>query len=684
MNGEKKKNFLLFHLLIFCFSFGWTIPDLGNESGVEKVSLVAKPAFSPIAIVMKELEPPSEETLLNNILPSYDMFKSTISLELEPPNENYDIGPPTYEDHTMTPVTSSRVTPVTSSRESENPDAEILVGDYSETTDSALHDTILSNIDSLPHLEQNPKCDGLQVKITFTETVGQIGVKPVIVDNTAKELKQGDFIHGYVTIKNTNKEAVKFDMFYVLFEGKTAFNTDKSPKRHTFLTMVDLFASWSYANIDRLVTDQGDPHDWCPGEIDPFDGTSLSIDARRLFQPGVTYKRFFTFKIPQKLLDDTCGKSLPQHAELCPTFGINKEGVPASVLLSSSRIRDLSMINSFISYDVAAIIIGRASNFDVEVPKDRYIIAKREKSPIRLIPDPAYFNYDANAHYDAFVSSVEELVKPELVPSMSQDTIKVKQLYHLRNMKRSGYYQCVQPFKKKTLTGTSNAGIIALSSKKTEYCIRYTPPHHGVKSEVVVPLELRYSGSLQSPEIKKVDVELVALTIQSKLHPIPIEFTNEMLFNDQEIISKPTTSNFDSILISKFNNYLQQLSQAVKNGAKIEYQMFRDVKTLASLSTKYINLTVPDLEFFRDGTKAKLNSIPWKVDENDLVKKFSIAMDLSKCSLKGVNNTIRGLDKITLVPTFQSCYISRMYYIRVVIKTNGATLSLNLPLRIER
>lgn len=157
-----------------------------------------------------------------------------------------------------------------------------------------------------------------------------------------------------------------------------------------------------------------------------------------------------------------------------------------------------------------------------------------------------------------------------------------------------------------------------------------------------------------------------------------------MLFNDQEILSNPVTNNFDTIIIGKFNKYLQKMSQAVKAGAKIEYLIYRDVKTLASLSTKYINLSVPDIEFYQDDTNLKLNSMPWESNENDLVTKFSIAMDLNKCTLKGVNNTVKGLDKITLVPTFQSCYVSRMYYIKVTVKTNGATLVLNLPLRIER
>ena len=119
----------------------------------------------------------------------------------------------------------------------------------------------MAHIDSLPCLEGNPKCDGLDVKITFTETVGQVGIKPLITDTSAKEFKQGDFLHGYVTIKNTTDQPIKFDMVYVLFEGVTALNTDKSPEKHNFLTMVDLFASWSYANIDSCLLYTSDAAD---------------------------------------------------------------------------------------------------------------------------------------------------------------------------------------------------------------------------------------------------------------------------------------------------------------------------------------------------------------------------------------------------------------------------------------
>ena len=35
-------------------------------------------------------------------------------------------------------------------------------------------------------------------------------------------------------------------------------------------------------------------------------------------------------------------------------------------------------------------------------------------------------------------------------------------------------------------------------------------------------------------------------------------------------------------------------------------------------------------------------------------------MNLNNCSLKSNDHPLKGLDKITLVPDFQSCYVSRL------------------------
>ncbi|KAI5961260.1 uncharacterized protein KGF55_004185 [Candida pseudojiufengensis] len=661
-----------------------------------------------------DYEPPNENSLLNNILPSYGMFKSTISLELEPSNENFSVDPPTYDNHEMTPITSVSSSQIQSPQEESTP-SNIFVDDYfdpNQESDNLWQNTILTNVDKLPNLtsESNSKSNALQVNIKFTENVCQKGIKPVIIDPSLKEFTQGDYIHGYITMENTSDEPISFDMVYVVFEGTlTVLESNlTSLVKFKFLNMMDLFASWSYANIDRLVTDNGYPHDWCDGEIDPYDNTLLSIDVKRIFEPHVTYKRYFTFKIPEKLLDDECDHSLPMHTQIIPTFGIDRQNIPPSLLLAnkSTQIKDLAFIDSNITYSVDARVIGRASKYNCQTEKDHFILAKQASCPIRVIPNHNELDYDANVDYHAFVQSVKEKIdfgnellnnQPLLSPSLSHDTMKVKQLYNETKCdKKTSQYESVQPFKRKIFGTTKNLGIVSLSTDKRVYVIQYTPPSKfGTKNkdtEIIIPLELRYTGK-EAPEIKSVEVELVSLTIQSKKHSIPIEFTSEMSFNDQEINSKPVAENFDSIIIHKFQKYLNDFNKLIKECGnetlKIETKQYRDVKALAALKTKYINLPISDLQYLTQskegfGSNVSIKTIPWVKDDDWSKKNFSIKMDLNNCGLKGIDHPVKGLSKITLVPNFQSCYISRMYYLKLNMKTNGALLVLHVPLEIVR
>ncbi|KAI5955603.1 hypothetical protein KGF54_001105 [Candida jiufengensis] len=660
--------------------------------------------------------PPNENSLLNNILPSYEMFKSTISLELEPSNENFLVDPPTYDDYEMTPVSSQTQSPLEEQPPSDS--NNLYVDDYfdpNQENDNSWQNTILTNVDKLANLtlEQNSPSNQLNVNIKFTENVCQKGIKPVIIDPSNKEFTQGDYIHGYITMENTSNEPISFDMVYVVFEGTlTVLETNlTSIIKFKFLNMMDLFASWSYANIDRLVTDNGDPHDWCDGEIDPYDNTLLAIDVKRIFEPHVKYKRFFTFKIPEKLLDDECDHSLPMHTQIIPTFGIDKQNIPPSVILANktNQIKDLSFIDSNITYSVDARVIGRASKYNYKLgnEKDQFILAKQVSCPIRVIPNHIEFDYDASVHYHAFVQSVVEKIEfgnsllynshPLLSPSVSQDTMKIKQLYNeTRCDTKSFQYEAVQPFKKKSFGSSKNLGIVSLSTDKKTYVIQYTPPtKFGTEikdTEVIIPIELKYTGK-EAPEVKSIDVELVTLTVQSKKHSIPIEFTSEMLFNDQEITSKPIANNFDSIIIHKFQNYLHELNRLIKECGnetlKIETKQYRDVKALASLKTKYINLPISDLLFLTQskdgfGSNASIKSIPWEKDDQWFKKKFFIKMNLNNCGLKGIDHPIRGLNKITLVPNFQTCYMARLYYLKINLKTNGALLILHVPIEIVK
>ncbi|KAF6070163.1 Bul1 N terminus family protein [Candida albicans] len=655
-----------------------------------------------------EPQPPNEDELLNNILPSYHMFQSTVSKNLTPTNENYSIDPPTYE---MTPITSETPSLLTFSR-MQSPVDERLETDnyfpqsdndsvtYNQESEDMWKNSILANADKLPNLthKKNSMSECLQIDIQVTEKVCQSGIKPIFMDPSNREFKQGDYLHGYVTIRNTSDQPIPFDMVYVVFEGtfttldtsSGTISTEMPALRFKFLTMLDLFASWSYANIDRLITDNGDPHDWCNGETDPYDNTLLSIDVKRLFQPNVTYKRFFTFKIPDKLLDSTCDQyNLPTHTEIPPTLGIDRNSFPPSFLLANQHliVKDLSFSDSCLAYRIDARVIGKASDYKYKVDKDH------------------------------------NTSRPNLSPMMSNDSVKLRQLYDVaddtfktnlrsgKSMRDEDYYQCLIPFKKKSITGSSKyLGIISLSTIKEHYKIRYTPPTRFGKApppndtELLIPLELNYftesSTPLKNlPEIKAIDVEVVALSIRSKKHPIPIEFTTDMLFAEKEIdIKKSQPANFNSLVVARFSNYLNEFHKLIKGvgneALRLETKLYQDVKCLASLKTKYINLPISNLVFETTsqngiGTTTEVKSLQWQEEQSEkgklFTKKFAVRMNLNNCSSKSNDNSSKGLDRITLVPSFQTCFASRLYYIKMTVRLNhGDSLLVNVPLNIHR
>ncbi|KAK6466020.1 BUL1-like protein [Scheffersomyces coipomensis] len=766
-----------------------------------------------------------EDDLINNILPSYHMFQSTVSKNLTLTDENFNVEPPMYE---MTPVTSATptilsvsdlISPTESSNNSvdhfpfpsipeeseyQNHHHQHPIDPNDESTfnqDSAeiWENTILANVHKLSNiskLKNSPTAD-LDINITVTEKICQKGIKPTIIDISDKEFKQGDYIHGYVTIINKSDKPIPFDMVYVVFEGTLTIldnnngvlDTSKPLSVFKFLNMLDLFASWSYANIDRLVTDNGDPHDWCDGETDPYDNTVLSIDVKRLFQPNVTYKRFFTFKVPDKLLDDICeDHGLIRHCDLPPSLGISRNSLPASVLMAhkESRIRDLTFIDSAITYSVDARIIGRSHDYNYLMEeRDRYIIAKDAVCPIRVIPTNNEDIYNKKAIYEEsklFYKAFHDLIKEKvdfaedllnvstqsrgglfnLTPQSSRDSLtpsisnsngnihKLRQLYQIADinylnenvkLKKSDhkqfdddYYQYLLPFKKKSLTGNVKIlGVLSLSSPKTIYSVDYIPPikfrdpAKTYSTQITIPLELSYvieslggsgsssglgsSSKVQFPEIKSLHVELVVLTIKSKKYPIPIEFNHDLCFKDREISSSKNQEidNFDNIVTKQYNTYVTKISHIIKTLGndliKFETKLYKDIRALSQLQTKYINLSIVDFDLFSRhdntslGLQKSIKTIPWEhetisnsttstVNNHSLYsKKFEIKLDLSNCHLKGMEalHNQAGFDYLTLVPNFQTCLISRLYYFKITVKLmNGESLIVNVPLSIER
>lgn len=809
-----------------------------------------------------------EDELLNNILPSYHMFQSTISKNLTPTDENYRVDPPIYEvtpvstNATTSPITSAVQTPRAGPSRIAGPSgdgypfpnqpfsqASILNESASNLSSTFSSDpvqlypqpsqastfnaesadiwenTILANAHKLPNLSDanHEFSKNLEIDIKVTDKVCQKGVKPDIIDPSQFEYKQGDYLHGYVTITNRSKDPIPFDMVYVVFEGSLVvldhsqglIDSQQPVNVYKFLNMTDLFASWSFANIDRLVTDNGDPHDWCEGETDPYDNTCLSIDVKRFFQPNITYKRFFTFRVPEKLLDDACEfHNFGKHSEVPPSLGVARDmkSIPLMYLSNTSKnankIKDFSFIDTYINYSVDARIIGKASEYKdakelklrSNKPKDRYVIAKELICPIRVVP--LSYNHDEYLNprneeitlfYRAFVDSVKNKIaygletlanmnndnhniispyqSPESVSlfmsnsalSPSNSTDRLKQLYSaanttakesiLRQFKNlalgnvaetrglndedydDNAYQFMTPYKKKSLTGSLKVlGILSLSTPKQEYKSLYVPPlryrdrNQSYNNNISIPVEIAFfyepktSGKQVScPDIKLVTCELVSLTIRSKKYEIPIEFNHEMCFRDRQIVhntSTPSSSSsslfsnakheeqeindFDSITIKPFQGYYNKLLELIRKfgndpNFRVETQLFRDVKAMAFLQTKFINLNIANPKFYTQskhnrGIHQNLNNIEWKHTESTTnknysyyTKKFDISLDLNGCHTKGTDPPKDCcFDHFTLVPNFQTCFMTRMYYIKIRVKmTNGTQLEVNVPLSIE-
>lgn len=726
-----------------------------------------------------------DDELINSILPSYHMFQSTISKRLVPNDENYKVDPPRYE---MSPLNSGAVTPVASAATMSplamfdlsefpfpNPNPNLNPEDDSEdfTQNSAqlFEKTILANVHKLDNLmdTSNSMASHLDVEITFTDSVCQKGVKPNIIDVSNREYQQEEYLHGYVTMTNRFTEPIPFDIVYVIFEGSlVVVQSSNGPKDHAhpptvfkFLNMPDLFASWTYANIDRLATDEGNPHDWCVGEKDPYDDTVLSIDAKRLFQPGVTYKRFFSFRIPDRLLDDNCDvHNLDGHCTMLPTLG-NPVSITSSRRFhdfTEKKIKDFSFMDTFISYSVSTKIIGKASQYNHKVPKDKFVLTKEVSVPIRVLPftiQPEYPDYWAKkvlASFKALKDTVEQKIDEGTLVLLSKNSGSVlsltsmvsqlspltsrgltsEKLRHLYNVPATSsknnkseelpLYQNLTSYRKQKLTGFSKVlGVFSLSTPKIKYSFPYIPPLQyrnplqRYNTQLEIPIDISYSyeyeGENQTPpEPKSVSCELIVMTARSKKHLIPLEFNHDMCFLDYVVDDVATKKagedypNFDSIVIKPFHDYLHRLTSIMKrvgfndDAFRVETQLFKDIKSLATLQTKHINLAIEDvrIESSSDssmGYYKNLAAIPWSETQATtnanckiFTKKVKLHLDLDTCHLKGTTPLAgkSAFDTVCLVPDFQTCLLVRLYYVRITVKhKSGASQVVHVPVTIE-
>lgn len=434
-----------------------------------RLSSVIRRQAAEDGVVQDELE-------LLNILPSYQMYRNTVSMNLTPSTDNEEQLLPDYE---LTPQMSAGSLSSSASNgdyfgqmPASEPNSNI-----NENVEES-NETILGNVHKLKRLSSTNKNVSklLKLQLFFTEKVGKIGVKPKIIDPLSMELKQGDYVYGFILINNNTDKIIPFDLFAVVLEGSEITMNNKQsivqyPTSVTqFLTMFDFAASYNDANVDRLSDEKSNPH--IPMETyDPIDNTRVQLDHKRILKPNITYKKFFAFKLPEKLLDSTCDHGLVNHLQLPSTLGVSKyeaintlrqkwkaveedkvKGVSTptveadlnSKLKYSCCTNDFAFPENSISYSISARIIGKESDYEPlfhsgvmspKPPSHEYVVANEVSAYLRVISSTnSIFELnrkmiveEARLIYSNMVEKIKGIIahgkELSFVPQESRDTI---------------------------------------------------------------------------------------------------------------------------------------------------------------------------------------------------------------------------------------------------------------------
>lgn len=386
-----------------------------------------------------------------DVLPSFQMFQSILKRDDSQFSENLTVNPPLYGDTAnSSPTPPGGLSPVSSARDhvtgsidgitsrlneyalnqqeeeeesyffnehdydaSENP----ATGGSAPITDSDTYgETVLDNIDRLPKLNNSP----IDIQIYVTKRIPQPNQSNEL-ETRLKMYSSGDFVNGYIIITNTSDEPVDFGLFVVTLDG-TIKTTQGSPNANSpdlhrfnkvlikkFLKMYDLNASYGYTQIPNSAGIEYEAF-----TKDLHDGCELGLPNERILRPHTKYKKFFTFKFPYKLLDNSCVHDVLPHILPPPSMGLDKTcfynrgdtitlnkalgygflNVRGTPLLT----KDYSFDNISVSYTIEAKFIDKLnaknqkdplSQHEINDPNSLgdYVISKHSQYFLRFVPD---------------------------------------------------------------------------------------------------------------------------------------------------------------------------------------------------------------------------------------------------------------------------------------------------------
>lgn len=560
-----------------------------------------------------------------SILPSYQMYNSLFH-SVRPDCQTQ---PPGYLRSSLETSDRTQLTAATSVDE----DLEVSIN-------------LVDNLHALEDLDR----PGFTMEVHFTKDVCKMGEAPEEAPYPAR-VEQGEYLHGYITIDNDLDTLYFFDQFFVMLEG--VYKT-KNGRKLTFLQMFDFGASYNLARINRLPEENASPFIYRESPLDLVDGRIACFQRNqkvyRCFQAGGRYKRYFSFKLPQRLLDCHCAENVPEHLALPPTI-----------------TKDDHVGYADITYAITSRIITRRRNLNPEraeptLNSAEFVILKQAAFPLVVSPHNTMVLLDieneelAERLYKNLLARIDEMVHPVQQHAKGEVT-------HI-----SGRYKVKCPVSRRALGMTRTWGLLEVSLKKVVHPA-YVNDASGMLT-IPIALSFKLQNLAAPPEIR--------LTLVS-LHEISYETTTPMpfalgafLFNNQV---KEGIHDMDTLdyTINHVRNQATKLYQVLKKeGLSLEKELVDAIKAVCQLEWTSKTHTMP--KFNAKSTISKrANALPWqRAGPREFCKLFHIEVDYRHFM-------------IGLTPLFQLCRVGKFYLLKITFVLNtGQKMNLKLPILFKR
>lgn len=635
----------------------------------------------------------NEREFSDDILPSYELHTRSIgqSLNLSPVPPDYDDSSCNESRKESDSLSLSRQHTSTTSNHN---DADIVVGNNS----LMLEPRVIDNMNFLQVAADSAFFNYINLDIHLIDK-DNTEEYPSDLDSREVEYEPGDEIKGFLLVKNTSDEPLYFKLFYIIFEGifmvKSAGQV-KPKKIQKFIDMVDLVGSYQDCSSDKNISQLTSPY--CRDYYDEHDQTYSIIKGRKLV-PKRTVKRFFSFKIPTRVLDIACSEDVTTHLKLPPTIG-------------DKNVNDFSFVNTSIDYGVLARFIGHSSNESVNRDSasitdsnlNGFSILKEAKQSIRLVPNT---ERSYQSLQSSFIDEIDNKIKlgehirdmnlndsPDLrniVTSLedklnqNKDT-KLNQLYSLgKDLKSShrsnNYYMDFLLKEKKMFKPKMFPAVITTS--KINYTINYKALSNQLQKSlpetIDIPITITFTN--EPIAIRNVSMSFMVVTMKSEDNPIPIELNHDLIFDNKNIDSR---DDYNKVLLkeicrtklSKLNSLSQDIDIEAIN---IRKDLVDHLQTLANIEVKHNNFKVNNIEIVQNNQAINHCS--------DLRLSNSLCLTL-RPNIYDLSMRVPDRNNIepwSLVPSFQHCHLLRIYYLDVYIHfANDQLVRFKIPVSIVK